>query len=99
MVIHVKCYVRHYELTVLASVVSEVMQSYIPDSSIILLGMDKLLRRNTEGERREIRWRVREQLENIDSADVVCFLSQNFNSMKEKLEYIQEQARKSGLEM
>jgi hypothetical protein len=63
------------------------------------LVIDEVLRKSTEGKKRDIMWRMNEQLEDLVFADDVCLLSHRLRDMQEKIKDVEKIGKKVGLKI
>jgi hypothetical protein len=56
--------------------------------------MDSVMRRTTEHKQRGIQWDIMLKMEDLDFAEDICLLAQNFNDMTGKLVDLNREARK-----
>jgi hypothetical protein len=59
--------------------------------------MDSVISRTTQHKERGIQWDLTRKLEDLDFADDICLLAQNFKDMTEKLVDLNIEARKVGM--
>jgi hypothetical protein len=66
---------------------------------LFLLVLDGLLRRALDGKKRGLTWRLKESLEDMKYADDICLVSHKYEHMQKKLNYLQEESKKVGLQI
>jgi len=64
-----------------------------------LLVLDGVLRRALDGKKRGLTWRLKESLEDMEYADVICLVSHKYEHMQKKLDDLWEEYKKVGLEI
>jgi hypothetical protein len=66
---------------------------------LFLVVMDKVMRAVTAGSVRGIIWKLTQTLEDLDYADDICLLSHKFVHMQDKINDLQQESIKAGLEI
>jgi hypothetical protein len=66
---------------------------------LFLLVLDGVLHRDLDGEKREINWRLKESLEDIEFTDDVCLVYHRYEHMQRTLDSLLEESKKAGLEI
>jgi hypothetical protein len=61
--------------------------------------MDEVLPTALDGKKRRLTWRLKESLEDIEYAEDVCLVSHKYERMQKKLDDLQEESKKVGLQM
>jgi hypothetical protein len=66
---------------------------------LFLLVLDGVLRRDLNGKKRGITWRLKEPLEDMEYADDVCLVTHRYEHMQRKLDDPWEESKKLDLEI
>jgi hypothetical protein len=61
--------------------------------------LDGVLRRTLDGKKRGLTWRLKESLEDMEYADDICLVSHKYEHMQKKLDDLQEESKKVGLQI
>jgi hypothetical protein len=85
------------KLTEYIEVTAGVGHGCVLSPTIFLLALDEVMRRKLGASKREIKWGMRDRLDDLDFADDIYLLAQRFRDMEEKLRCIQEEAKVAGL--
>jgi hypothetical protein len=84
------CQVEHEgKLSDTIAINTEVRKGCSLSPIIFLMVMDDVMNKVILGKKSEINWNISEQLEDLDFADDICFLSHTFNKMDMKLNDLQ----------
>ena len=57
------------------------------------------MRRALDGKKRGLTWRLKESLEDMEYADDICLVSHKYEHMQKKLDDLQEESKKVGLQI
>ena len=75
--------------------ISGVQQGCLLSPLLFLLVLDGVLRRALDGKKRELTWRLKESLEDMEYADDICLISHKYEHMDD----LQEESKKVGLQI
>jgi hypothetical protein len=78
---------------------SGVRQGCLPSPLLFLLVLDGVLCRALEGKKRGLTWRLKESLKDMEYADDICLVSHKYEHMQKKLDDLQEESKKVGLQI
>jgi hypothetical protein len=60
--------------------------------------LDGILRRSPDGKKRGLTWWLKKTLEDMEYADDICLVSHKYEHMQKKLDDLQEESKKVGLQ-
>jgi hypothetical protein len=66
---------------------------------LFLLVLDGVLRRALDGKKRGLTWRLKESLDDMEYVDDICLVSHKYVHMQKKLDDLQEEFKKVGLQI
>lgn len=103
----IKMFYRDYECTVEVGgelweafeVRSGVRQGCNISTTLFIVAPDWVMRRVVEGRGKRIRWRMMEQLEDLDFADEICLMSDSQREAQEKLDRMDKYGKMKGLKI
>jgi hypothetical protein len=78
---------------------SGVRQGHLLSPLLLLLVLDRVLRRALDGKKRGLTLRLRETLEDMEYADDICLVSHKHEHMQKKLDDLQRESKKAGLQI
>jgi hypothetical protein len=93
-----RCKISHEgKLSEFVEVKNGVRQGCILSPNLFLLILDRVMKRVKGLKKRGLQWSMKQRLEDLDYADDICLLPQEFCDMKEKLKRVKEEAESAGL--
>jgi hypothetical protein len=66
---------------------------------LFLLVLDGVLHRALDGKKRGLTWKLKVSLEGMEYADDTCLVSHKYDNMQKKLDDLQEESKKVGLQI
>jgi len=78
---------------------SGVRQGCLLSPLLFLLVLDGVFRRALDGKKRGLTWRLIESMEDMEYADDICLVSHKYELTKKKLNDLQEESKKVGLQI
>ena len=78
---------------------SGVWQGCLLSPLLFLLVLDGVLHRALDRKKRGLTWRLKESLEDMEHADDICLVSHKYEHMQKKLDDLQEESKKLGLQI
>ncbi|KAJ4440288.1 hypothetical protein ANN_08427 [Periplaneta americana] len=78
---------------------SGVRQGCILSLTLLLMVLERTMRRVIRKRKRGIQWDINNRLEDLDFADDICLLPQRFRDMEAKVEKLQEEVGNVGLKI